>query len=185
MARGLSTGGGSGRCRPCRWCRGAASAERLLADDCAGRLVVDVEVSGGEPQSLQGLLDRVPITAPDGPGMQGDVPSTRSVVPSRRRRRRTPRRSDRRSPPASAGASGRRPGRGSAARTSRGSRRTSRRRGTLRSCCRYWYCSCLRKALSSITAPMKVDQSRTSPTFISPTMAVTRSETSPQRLRGT
>jgi hypothetical protein len=46
---------GSARPRPCRWCRGPAPAEGLLPDDRTGRLVVDVEVAGGEPQRASGL----------------------------------------------------------------------------------------------------------------------------------
>ena len=43
--------------------RGPPAAEGLLADDRAGRLVVDVEVAGGEPQRLGRLGDRGPVVA--------------------------------------------------------------------------------------------------------------------------
>ena len=42
--------------------------ERLLADHCAGRLVVDVEVAGREPQPLGRLLDRLPVLGDAGAG---------------------------------------------------------------------------------------------------------------------
>ena len=49
VGRGAGLVVGAGRPRP---------AERLLADDRAGRLVVDVEVAGGEPQRVRGQRDR-------------------------------------------------------------------------------------------------------------------------------
>src|SRR5690606_12765894 len=49
---------------------GAAAAEGLLPDDRAGRLVVDVEVAGGEPEGLQGLLHRGAVVGDDGAGQR-------------------------------------------------------------------------------------------------------------------
>src|ERR1700674_4660781 len=48
--------------------RGAAAAERLEADDGAGRLVVDVEVAGGVYEPLARLLDRRPLVGEDRAG---------------------------------------------------------------------------------------------------------------------
>src|SRR5580698_5087791 len=47
---------------------GPGPAERLLADDRAGRLVVDVEVARREPQGVGGLRDRGPVLRDDRTG---------------------------------------------------------------------------------------------------------------------
>src|SRR5215216_404361 len=48
--------------------RRARAAERLLPDDGAGRLVVDVEVPGRVPEPVGGLVDRGAVLAEDGAG---------------------------------------------------------------------------------------------------------------------
>src|SRR5471032_2646534 len=48
--------------------RGASAAERLLADDGASRLVVDVEVPGRMTEVVTRLLNGSPILRPDGAG---------------------------------------------------------------------------------------------------------------------
>ena len=47
---------------------GTGAAERLLPDDRAGRLVVDVEVAGGEPQRMVSFGDGRPVLGDDGAG---------------------------------------------------------------------------------------------------------------------
>src|SRR5215471_15655317 len=46
------------------------AAERLLADDRAGRLVVDVEVAGGVPQAVRGIGDRGAVGGQDRAGQR-------------------------------------------------------------------------------------------------------------------
>ena len=48
--------------------RRAAAAKRLLSDDGAGRLVIDIEVAGGETQRAHCLVDGEAIGREDGPG---------------------------------------------------------------------------------------------------------------------
>lgn len=48
----------------------APASERSLADHDAGRLVVDMEVAGGEVQHVGGLGDRRTILGDDGPGQR-------------------------------------------------------------------------------------------------------------------
>src|SRR5450755_3425293 len=54
---------------------GPRAAEGLLADDRSGRLVVDVEVAGGETERLGGSSDRRPVLGDDRAGqrVRGDV----------------------------------------------------------------------------------------------------------------
>ena len=70
---------------------GPAAAERLLADDRAGRLVVDVEVAGREPQLLLRPGDRAPVPGDDRAGQRvrrDALDLARRPSRSRRRRRR-------------------------------------------------------------------------------------------------
>src|SRR5207249_4576902 len=64
--------------------RGARAAERLLADDRAGRLVVDVEVAGRVLELLVRILDRRSVAREDGAGQavgRGPIDELERVVP--------------------------------------------------------------------------------------------------------
>src|SRR5215204_2403363 len=64
--------------------RRARAAERLLPDDCARRLVVDVEVAGGVAEPVGGLVDRGAVLAEDGAGQavgRGAVDEVERLVP--------------------------------------------------------------------------------------------------------
>ena len=60
---------------------GPGAAERLLPDDGAGRLVVDVEVARREAQRSAGLGDRGPVLGEDRAGqrVRRDVATWRST----------------------------------------------------------------------------------------------------------
>ena len=107
--------------------RRARAAERLLADDGAGRLVVDVEVAGGVAEPLVREVDRARGRARTPRRSARTVRRRRSGRACRRsasRRRRTPSRPGRRAPPSSCGSPGRSSRSPSARRTSRRSRRS-------------------------------------------------------------
>ena len=73
--------------------RGAAAAERLLADDGAGRLVVDVEVAGGEAQPLGRVGDGGAVLGDDRAGervRREATPSGRAPCRTGGRGRRAP-----------------------------------------------------------------------------------------------
>ena len=73
LRAGLVVGAGSAR-----------AAERLLADDRTGRLVVDVEVARGVPQRARRFAHRLAVAAEDG------ARSTRTARSGRRRQRLVP-----------------------------------------------------------------------------------------------
>src|SRR4051794_17775749 len=62
-----------------------AAAERLLADDGAGRLVVHVEVAGGVAEHFPGLLDRLAVARENGAGEpigRGGVDELERLLPA-------------------------------------------------------------------------------------------------------